>query len=272
MELFSAMNTLPFMTAVFLLSLRLAGLFVMTPVLFGTSVPPVMRGLLVLGLSVALVAGLANSAALHAPSKLFDANWGSIIAIAFSEVLLGAILSLGIQLAFAAIAMAGGLLDVQIGYGIAQVFDPVTRRQLPIITSAFNQFAILFFFIVNGHHALLRGITYSLDRFPLGQPWILTDMYGAIMKQLASLFSLGFALAAPVVFCIFLVEIALGVISRNLPQMNMFAMSAIVKVFIGLAAAALWAVGFGSLMARIYQSIFIGWNDIFATSHTLAVH
>jgi flagellar biosynthetic protein FliR len=177
---------------------------------------------------------------------------------------LGATLGLGILLAFGAFTVAGHLLDVQIGFGIAQVFDPVSQRQLPILTSAFNQLAVLVFFLVDGHHALLRGITYSLERFPLGGAWIASEAAGAVLRQVGGLFSLGFALAAPVAFCILLLELALGVVSRNLPQMNMFAIGIPIKIVVGLAALSLWFAGMGAVMNRVYVSIYQTWDQVFS--------
>nr|WP_237022477.1 flagellar biosynthetic protein FliR [Herbaspirillum frisingense] len=80
---------------------------------------------------------------------------------------------------------------------------------------------------------------------------------------MAGLFSLGFALAAPVVFCILLVEVGLGVLARNLPQMNMFTMGVPVKVIVGLSALSLWMMGAGDAMSRVYLSIFKAWEGFF---------
>jgi flagellar biosynthetic protein FliR len=65
------------------------------------------------------------------------------------------------------------------------------------------------------------------------------------------------------VFCIFLVELGLGVLARNLPQMNMFAMGIPVKIVVGLSALSLWMTSAGSVTSRIYASIFQTWNAMF---------
>jgi len=250
------------LTSVFLLSLRLATILMMTPLLYAISMPAVVRMLLVLGLSVALSAGLQ-------PGAVQPTDVGSLVQAAGVEVALGATLALGILLAFGAFSVAGHLLDVQIGFGIAQVFDPVSQSQVPILTSAFNQVAVLVFFLVDGHHALLRGIAFSLERFPLGVSWSLSEAALPVFKQAAGLFSLGFALAAPVVFCILLVDLALGVVARNLPQMNMFAMGIPIKIVVGLAALSLWFSGIGGVMHRVYGSIYTTWDQIFAVSNVV---
>jgi flagellar biosynthetic protein FliR len=242
-----------------LLALRVAAVLLMTPVFYAVPLPNMVRALLVVGLSVALAAGLPFQPAV-------SMAWQDLLQTAIREVALGATLGLGILLAFGAFAVAGQLLDVQLGFGIAQIVDPVTKRPVPILTSAFGYLAVLMFFLINGHHALLRGIGYSLERFPIGTPWSVAGSVAPVMKQAAGLFSLGFAVAAPVVFCILLVEFALGVVGRNLPQMNMFTMGIPVKIIAGLVALSLWFMGVGGVLTRTYASITSTWEGIFAAA------
>ena len=240
-----------------LLSLRIAATFAMTPVLYATPLPASVRMLLVLSFSLAMATGLS------VPAGPWT-GWSAFLSAALHELALGATMGLGVLLAFGAFSVAGQLLDVQLGFGMAQLIDPVTRRPVPILTSAFEYFAVLMFFLVNGHHALLRGIAYSLERFPPGAPWSLVQSAAPLFKQVTGLFSLGFALAAPVIFCIVLVEFVLGVVGRNLPQMNMFTMGIPVKLLVGLAALSLWFAGIGGVMTRVYASIAGTWDAIFA--------
>lgn len=244
---------------VFLLSLRLGALLLLTPILYAASMPASARVLLVVGLAAVLAYGLPPAAAAVAitqPGQLFTA--------AVAELTLGATLALGIFVAFAAISFAGRLIDVQIGFGIAQVFDPVTQRQIPVLSSAFEHLGVVVFFLVNGHHALLRAVAYTIERFPPGRPWPLEATMPMVAKQMGALFSLGFALAAPVVACLLLVELALGVVARNLPQINMFVIGIPVKIVVGLAMLSLWFAGMGDAMSRIYAFIFRSWEAGFA--------
>lgn len=252
----------PSLSLVFLLSLRVAAVFLMTPVLYAIPMPTIVRLLLVLGMSFVIALGFSTA---QDPAALDPA---ALMIAVLTEIALGATLALGILLAFAAFDVAGRLLDIQIGFGIAQVFDPVSRRQVPVLSAVFSNVAVLLFFLVNGHHALLRGIAYSVERFPVGAPWALARASGPLFKQVGGLLSLGFSLAAPVVFCILMVELTLGVVARNLPQMNMFALGIPVKIVVGLVALALWLAGVGGVMSRVYQSIYTTWDAIFISATT----
>ena len=247
-----------------LLSLRLGATLALTPVLAAAAVPAIVRVLLILGLSAALSLGLPSAVATN--SAFLMAHPGALFQAAFTELALGATLGLGIHLAFAAFALAGRSLDIQIGFGLGQVIDPASNTQAPILTTLFNQMGLLVFFLVNGHHALLRGLAYSLERFPLGAPWSLEAAVGPVLKQVAGMFSLSFVLAAPVVFCILMADLGLGVLARNLPQINMLTMGIPVKIIVGLLALSLWVTGIGPVMARVYGSIYHTWDAFFAAA------
>ena len=249
-----------YVLAVFLLSLRLAAIFAMTPLLLAFSVPAVVRVLFVVGMAAALALGIPPDAR----SVGLSMQAGELFAACLVELSLGATLALGLLAAFAAISFAGRLIDQQIGFGMAQVFDPLTRRQIPVLNSAFDKLGVIVFVLADGPHALLRGISFSLDRFPLGHAWSIGASAPWIIKQAGALFTLGFALAAPVVVCLLMVELALGVVARNLPQMNMFVIGMPVKIVVGLAALALWTGGMGEALNRVYGSIYRTWDGVFS--------
>ncbi len=253
-------------TRVLLLSLRITAVFLFTPMLAPASVPITARVLFVVALAAAL--SLALPRAVLAPGLSAEAfgDAASVFRAGFTELALGATLALGVLLGFAAFALAGQLLAVQIGFGLAQVIDPTSNATVPVLTSAFNLLAVLVFFLIDGHHALLRGLAGSLERFPLGQPWPLEAAFVPIAGQVVALFSLGFALAAPVAFALLLVEMALGVVARNLPQVNMLTMGIPLKVVVGLLALGLWFGGMRGPMTRVYSGIFESWDAVFRSA------
>lgn len=246
-----------FATSTGLLSVRLGVVLLMTPLLGVFGLPNRFKTMLVVTLSAALVYGIPswNAAIPH--------EIGSWISSFSYELVLGLTLSLGVSVAFASISLAGRLIDTQMGYGIAQIFDPLTHRQMPIITGVFNQFAVLFFFILDFHHVLLRGLAMSVDIFPLGKPWPFSDSALILLKHFGGLFSLGFSLVAPIVFCILLVEFALAVLTRNLPQLHMFTLGVPLKLIVGMFALAIWFSGISGILRKLYNSIFESWKVLF---------
>ena len=253
-----AMFGAEWVTTVMLLAVRIAAMLLLTPVLYAVAMPATVRVLVVVGLACVLAMPLGNAASV-APS-----DPGALLLAVLREASVGATLGLGILIAFAGFTVAGRVIDVQVGYGMAQVFDPATRTRVPMLSAVFGLLAAVFFFVIDGHHALLRGMAYSVERFPVGQGWSTAAAAQPLVRQMAALFALGFALAAPIVLGLLLVEFALGVVSRNLPQMNMLLMGIPVKILVGLLALSVWAVGFSAPAGRLYAGIYQTWMAWFA--------
>jgi flagellar biosynthetic protein FliR len=245
-------------TTVLLLATRIAAVLLLTPVLYAVTMPAALRLLVVIALSCVLALPFGNAAGADIQ------NTGALVAAVLSEAFIGATLGLGILLAFAGFSAAGRLVDIQVGFGMAQVVDPLTRGRVPIVSAVFGLLAAVFFFMVDGHHGLLRGIAFSVDRFPIGTGASVAAAADPVMRQAAGRFTLGFALAAPIVLGLLLVEFALAVVSRNLPQLNMLVLGIPAKILVGLFALSAWAVGFGAPARRLYEGIFHAWSAWFA--------
>ncbi|MFZ6721407.1 flagellar biosynthetic protein FliR [Undibacterium sp. Ji49W] len=248
---------------IFFLSIRLAAVFVLSPILYSHTLPSIFRVTLILTISVVMSLGIDQGKEVSQPAM--GEGFDFIVLAAVREMALGATFALGIFISFATISIAGQILDIQIGFGMARIFDPLTRTQLPILTSAFNQLAVIYFFLLNGHHVLLRALALSLDYFPLGHAWSIEKLAVPVLKQVSGLFSLGFALAAPVVFTVLLIELVLGVVARNLPQMNMFVMGVPVKIITGLSALSFGLLAMSGLIIHIQELIFKTWGDMFSS-------
>ncbi len=238
-----------------LLWMRLAALFFMTPVFAGFKGPNVV--LVVLSLALA---GLL-SAAWPRPAPSPADNWVQFTLAAFGEVFIGMVMAFGVHAAFAAFSLAGQLLDLQMGFGTGGIFDPVTRGQSPVLASALGALAVVVFFSLDAHHALLRGIAFSVKELPPGQlPTALAA--DALVRQFGAIFTLALSLIAPVFVVLLLLELGLAIISRVLPQMNVFFVGMPVKILLGMALLALSAPVLPSVMSRAFTSIFLFWTGV----------
>jgi flagellar biosynthesis protein FliR len=246
---------LAWITAVLFCSLRLSALLLLTPILQAVGLPVRIRVLLILMLSVSLVSGM-HLTPTELPTDLF-----AMIASGANEVVIGGLMAYGVFVAFAAFSFAGNLLDVQIGFNIANIFDPITRSQSPLIASLLSMLAVALFFTMDAHHTLFRGVAYSLDRIPLGTAMQLPDP-ATLAKQFGSVFSLGLLLAAPPLFALFLVQIGLAVLSRSLPQLNIFMLSMPINIVVGLSVLAYVTGQYGSVATKIFDSMFNFWEGV----------
>lgn len=241
--------------SVFLVAVRLGVLFLLTPLFSGLGGLATVRVLLTLALSAMLV---SSGTFAPAPTPL---TVGPVVLAAIAELVVGAIMAFGLFAAFGAFSVAGKIVDVQSGFGIGNVYDPVTRGGAPLFGTMLNMVAVVAFFGLDGHHALMRGIAFSLQRVPPGAGLTAIPAEAAI-AQFGLMFSLGVALVIPVIVCLLLVETGLAVVARVLPQMNVVIVLVPVKIIAGVALFALTTTTFGPVMSKVFASIFTYWEGV----------
>jgi flagellar biosynthetic protein FliR len=240
------------LAAYLLVAMRTAGLLLLSPPLSSLSVPMMVRAACVLALSLALWSAQ--------PPLSAAMDWARLMSWSVVEFGNGALMALGVHIGFAAFGIGARMLDVQIGFGMGQVLDPSTRQMMPILSAAFAVLAPVLFVVTDGHHIVLRALARGFERFPVGSLWQAEAAAQGVFQQVQGMFTLGLAFVAPVVFCLVLVELALGVLARNLPQMNVFVLGIPIKVLTGIAALAAWMAAASSPMTRVFDAIFRGWE------------
>ncbi|MGQ5524435.1 flagellar biosynthetic protein FliR [Chitinimonas sp. PSY-7] len=248
---------LAWVAAVLLCSLRLAAAIALTPLLSGFSIPARLRVLILLALSVCMISP-ANLSAIPQSNDTLD-----LVQVALCELAFGAALAFGVFAAFSSFSLAGRILDLQIGFSVGGLFDPVTRRQSPILAAFFDLFAVVSFFLANLHHTLLRGFMATLEAVPPGtaSPFVSPLL---LSQQMTVMFVNGLKLAAPVVICLLLVDIGLATLSRNIPQFNIFVISLPIKTLVGIAVLAVVIRYMGPSVSRALNAIFPYWSALVA--------
>jgi flagellar biosynthetic protein FliR len=241
--------------AALLVSARLGALFMFSPLFMSASVPGTVRALFALGLAAGLVASLR-----YVPAEL-PFTVGAIIRAIVLEVFVGATMAFGLFSAFGAFLVGGRVLDFQMGFSVANVVDPSTSAQAPLVGTALNMMAIATFFLLDGHRLLLRGIAYSLEKIPIGQGFQNLHIE-AVVAQFGLMFVFGLAAVAPAVITLLLMDTAMAVAARTMPQVNVFILSLPLKIFIGLSVMAITLPSLGPLLERVYESIFRYWERI----------
>jgi len=209
-------------TTVLLLSLRLLPIFVVMPLTIFTRAPIFFRLIIVLAISVIL-------------SGLVPIEHSVItISVILSEFLLGIVLAFGFHTAFASLDLVGKLLDLQIGINTAGVFDPSSSHLNGVISDLLIAIAGVLFFILNLHYTLLNGLVALFRVVPLGS----FNFQLLNIKKLVSLmgeqFIFAFIILLPVILGVWLVDIAFAIMSRSMPQANIYFLALPVKFIAGL--------------------------------------
>jgi flagellar biosynthetic protein FliR len=175
------------------------------------------------------------------------------------EIMIGAALGFLTQLTFGIFQLAGQFLDVQTGFGIVNVIDPNTGTQVPVLGNFKYIIALIFFISINGHHYLLAAIKQSYHYLPLGTAHISGPLVGWVMNLAGQMFSSAFMIALPVLGALFIADLALGVIARTVPQMNVFLVGMPLKIGLGIALVLVmipllvWA--FGRVFAGLFEDL-----------------
>lgn len=170
------------------------------------------------------------------------------------EALVGLLIGLIAFIILSAVQIAGGFIDFQMGFAIANVIDPQTGAQSPLTGQYFYIIALLFLLSVNGHHLLIDGIFYSYHFIPIDAfiPYYDGSIADFIIDSFNRMFLIAFQMSIPIVGCLFLVDIALGIIARTVPQLNVFVVGLPLKIFVSFVAI----LFFISLYIMLVKSLF----------------
>ncbi|SIS37600.1 flagellar biosynthetic protein FliR [Salimicrobium flavidum] len=152
------------------------------------------------------------------------------------EAIVGLFVGLLAYIVITAVQIAGGFIDFQMGFAIANVVDPQTGAQSPLIGQYLYMITLLFILVVDGHHLMIDGMFYSYEAIGIDQfiqfqdeNWIEYVVY-----TFNEMFIVAFLMAIPLVGCLFLVDVALGIIARSVPQLNVFVVGLPLKIFVAL--------------------------------------
>lgn len=228
--------------ATMLVSLRLAPTFAFAPPFTFLRTPASVRLALILGLGFWLNA--VHPVAPIAREALLD--------MMASELLLGMTLAISLQLAFAALLMAGRTIDVQVGFGLAQVADPTLRAQMPLVGTLFVYGAAAIFFATSGPNDLLVIWARSLEVLPLGAFTGIDDL-STLLSYLSTIFATALGVAGLVMLTIFLVDLGVAFLSRTLPQMNALVLGFQVKAIVLLVTLPFVFAFSGAAFLRIVR-------------------
>ncbi len=214
-----------------------------------------MRSLSVLfKISLALLMSFLITGAVSYPAEVAADGLAMLLAI-FREVLIGLSISFAIRLLFAVIQATGEIVGFQTGFGFARMVDPVSSGQSSILEEFLYMLAIMIFFAIDAHHIVLRGIYASFKELPLGTATMTSGLLNYFVAASGRIFGLGLKFGAPLIVALFLIELALGLLSRMIPSMNIFVEGLPVKIFVSLTVLSLALSFMAPALADLFKGI-----------------
>lgn len=214
---------------------RIAAMVFTMPVLSARTVPAFAK------------IGLAAFAAAAVVPSVADAGYPMIAdGLQFTltlagETLIGMLIGLFITIGFSALQMAGQMASLHLGFGAAEVFDPLSQEPVPLIGQFFHLMAVLVFLSTGAFHKLfLLGVSRSFSWMrPSDLAGAKTELIDLFIRSLGGLLQAAMTIALPILGVMLLVQVALSLLTRTVPQMDSFVLGLPVSIGVGLVVLAI---------------------------------
>lgn len=195
--------------------LRIGGFVLSAPIIGSSIVPRSAR----IALSVALAFLLAPTIAVPAALSVFS---GAGMLASVNQIMIGLAIGMVVQLLFDALALAGQTISMTMGLGYATLVDPQHGANTAVLGQMFTIFGTLIYLSLNGHLALLGSFVRSFQTMPVGAEILGRNFFGSVAGWGAHVFESGLLIALPATVALIIVNLALGVVTRAAPQLNLF--------------------------------------------------
>lgn len=205
---------------------RILGLISIAPPFGSASVPMLVKVLLGVMISIVIAPNVPIPSALD-PMSITG------LMILFQQLIIGVAMGFAVRLVFAAIEMAGELTSNTMGLGFAVFFDPQTQGRTSAISQLFSLLGTLVFLSINGHLILLAVLADSFNTLPITAAPITTEGFHYLALTGTRVFSMGLQLSLPMVVALLITNIALGVLTRAAPQLNLFGIGFPITMVVG---------------------------------------
>jgi flagellar biosynthetic protein FliR len=213
---------------VVLIFLRVAAIVFSAPVLDTESIPVVFKAGLALAISMLLLP------VVDAVVTVRDLSLVTFVIGIFSEIAIGVTIGLSVKLLFSGIQLAGQVIGFQMGFAVANVVDPTTSAQIPILAQFYNLTAMLVFLAINAHHMFIAALVDSYKILPPLSMHLSPQLVDMIMQLTANMFVVAVKVGAPLIAVMLVVSVGLGLVARTVPQMHIFIVAMPLKIMIGL--------------------------------------
>ena len=235
------------LATVFLASLRIGAFLIASPFFGGSSVPIQVR------IIMAVLLGVSVASNVSVPSwQSFDAMTG--VQVVVTELMIGIGSGLILTIWFSAALLAGEKIAASAGLGFAAQMDPDSGGQTPVVSKIFSLFLTVLFLSWNGHILVLQAILDTYQFMPVGNVPNLKALITGGLSAAGSMFAAATIIMLPVTGFLVAINLAVGVISRSSPQMNLFAVGFPISMIVIFVLLYIWVDVLGYSLTDLSQS------------------
>ena len=244
-------------TLLLLIFMRMSGCVMFNPILGRRNLPTIFQVGLTLMLTL-FTYPLVPAQALEIGSFLV------FFVVAIKELLIGFIIGFIIQMFMSIIQVSGEMIDMQLGISMSKVYDPSSNVSMPLSASYINIMFILIFFAANGHLTLIQIFTKLCTILPYGDQLVNPSVYQNLVSMFSLILVYAVKISLPVLAAEFITEIAVGLVMRAVPQIDVFTVSIQLKVIIGFAVILIMVPPLATFLERLINLMFDNISHIFS--------
>lgn len=231
---------------------RVTAFFVVTPIFNHSTVPAIFK--IGLGFFISLLVF-----SMHGSSQAMIIDMQYVLLIV-REVLIGIMMGFVVYIFFVTMQTAGGIIDMQIGFSMANIVDPVSGVTVPLLGNFKYLLMLLMFLMMNGHHYLLIGLMDSYLYMPIENQWFSRMADGSLAQfmtdAIISSLVIGVQVALPLLAAMFITDVGLGFLAKTAPQFNVFVIGFPIKIMLGVFLLFLLMPGMAYIFEKIFSIMF----------------
>lgn len=206
---------------------RVTPLFILAPLFSSQLIPPRVKGIIAVGISIGL-----TPIAMHGQHIPSDAM--RVAELVVEGLLVGLAFAFALAMLLAALESAGALIDVVSGFSYGSLINPMNNESSAVISRFYSLVGTMIFLIIGGDGWTLRGLSRTFQLVPLTDAPRLSSLVGGVEHVFATIFTAALEIAAPVMAALLITDVAFGIVSRVVPQINVFAIGFPTKVAVAL--------------------------------------
>ena len=186
---------------------------------------------------------------------------GLVVSLA-GEVLIGAAIGLAVKCVFTGIEFAGQAASFQMGIGMASAYDPINSAQITVLGKFLSILTLLIFLTVNGHLMVILALKKSFDVIPAYGFTLSGGLMESLIVFSKEIFILGLKFSAPVLAILIFVNLAMGIMARTVPQLNMFAIGFAVTISVGFVMILISMPVFEDAAIAVFDRMWLGVDNL----------
>lgn len=185
------------------------------------------------------------------------------VAVIFDQVIVGLLLGIVSNLVFEAVRFGGEIIDLQMGFGMANIIDPTLQMRQTLFGEFNYMIAVIIFLVINGHHVLLLNLIKTFEKVPLYNFSFPDHFELKFIASYTDIFILGLKMALPILAVLLIIDVISGLISRLIPQLNIFVLSLPFKISGGFLCMIMFFPQLISFYKGIIHGMFINIKNLF---------